>query len=86
MRVLDGLEVRNGRKVLTFSICLRSRCARLKMLEDHKVLDGVVLLNGLAILNDSNVLNGDNVLVVTCLEVCDLLLPNGLADPLVMEL
>ena len=37
-------------------------------------------------LNGLNVLNGDKVLDVACLGVCDKLLPNGLADPLGMEL
>ena len=50
------------------------------MLEDLEVLDGLGMIDGL------DVLDGGNVVGSACLEVCNQLLQNGLADPLGMEL
>lgn len=52
----------------------------LAVVDDLEALDGRERLNSLGILDGNNVLGG------ACFEVCDLLLPNRLADPLGIEL
>ena len=59
----------------------------LEVLDGFEALDSLGMFDGLEVFNGFEVCDGDNVRVdnnvlgVSYIEVCDPLLPNGLADP-----